>query len=184
MISVEKYKINEIMGIIVVLLYYFVFTKKENRSSYIDSKYWLGISPVLVKTVIPLQLLAAVGGLYWYYSVKKNPPKIGLLSYNIFNNKMYDLLVLLFLIGSIIWPLSLLQNNLIEKKTLNKSLICCMGLFIAAIAGILAQAGSFEANNISPLALLGITLFNTTVVLNDGIGWCARLLYQTIYKNK
>ena len=29
MISVEKYKINEIMGILVVLLYYFVFTKKE-----------------------------------------------------------------------------------------------------------------------------------------------------------
>tara|TARA_B100001769_G_scaffold108853_1_gene84640 strand:- start:819 stop:1112 length:294 start_codon:yes stop_codon:yes gene_type:complete len=97
---------------------------------------------------------------------------------------MCILVVLLFLIGSIIWPLSLLQNNLIEKKTLNKSLICCMGLFIAAIAGILAQAGSFEANNISPLALLGITLFNTTVVLNDGIVWCARLLYQTIYKNK
>ena len=73
-----------------------------------------------------------------------------------------------------------MQHELIENKTLLKSLLCCSGLFIAAISGILLQAGSFEANNITPLALAGITLFNTTVVLNDGIGWSARLLYQTI----
>ena len=81
------------------------------------------------------------------------------------------------------WPLSLLQPDLIEKKTLTKSLLCCLGLFIAAFAGLLAQAGSFEADNISPLAILGITFLNTTVILNDGIGWSARLLHQTLYKN-
>ena len=95
---------------------------------------------------------------------------------------MYHIIVFMFLFGSILWPLSLLQNNLLENKTLIKSLFSCLGLFIAAIAGILAQAGSFEANNISPMALLGISLFNMTVVLNDGVGWSARLLYQTIYK--
>jgi|TARA_B110000444_G_C18851718_1_gene606314 hypothetical protein len=182
MISIEKYKINELMGIIVVLLYYFVFTKKEFRSSYITSKFWLGISPSIVKMLIPLQILAAIGGLYWYFSMINNPPASGLLSYNLSNNKMYHIIVFMFLFGSILWPLSLLQNNLLENKTLIKSLFSCLGLFIAAIAGILAQAGSFEANNISPMALLGISLFNMTVVLNDGVGWSARLLYQTIYK--
>ena len=94
---------------------------------------------------------------------------------------MYDLLVLLFLFGSILWPLSLLQNKLIENKTIFKSLLSCFGLFIAAIAGILLQAGTFEANNISPSTIISITLFNTTIILSDGIGWCARLLYQTLY---
>ena len=183
MISIQKYKINELAGLSVILLYYYVFTKKEFKSSYLTSKFRLGTSPEIVKMLIPLQILAGIGGVYWYLSMKKNPPKKGLLSYNFLNNKMYDILVLLFLIGSILWPLSLLQPNLIEKKTLTKSLLCCVGLFIAAFAGLLAQAGSFEANNISPLALLGITLLNTTVILNDGIGWSARLLHQTLYKN-
>ena len=183
MISIQKYKINELAALTVILLYYYVFTKKEFRSFYLTSKFWLGTSPEIVKILVPLQILAGIGGVFWYLSMKKNPPKKGLLSYNFLNNKMYDILVLLFLIGSILWPLSLLQPNLIEKKTLTKSLLCCLGLFIAAFAGLLAQAGSFEANNISPLALLGITLLNTTVILNDGIGWSARLLHQTLYKN-
>jgi len=181
MISIAKYKINELTGLSVVLLYFYVFTKDEFRSFYLTSKFWLGISPDVVKIIVPLQILAGIGGIYWYLSMKNNPPKKGLLSYNFLNNKMYDILVLLFLIGSIIWPLSLLQPDLIEKKTITKSLLSCLGLFIAAFAGLLAQAGSFEADNISPLAVICITLLNTTVILNDGIGWTARLLHQTLY---
>ena len=178
--SIEKYKINEIAGFLVLVLYYYVFTKEENQSSYLNSKFWLGVNPNIVKLLIPFQILAGIGGVYWYQHIRKNKQTTGLLSYEIFNNKMSDVLVLVFLIGSILWPISLLQKDLLEKKTMTKSLICCSGLFMAAIAGIMLQAGSFESNNISGLALLGITLFNTTVVLNDGIGWCARLLYQTL----
>jgi len=175
MISIQKYKINEFAAITVLALYYYSF-----KNDYINSKFWLGIPQNVITALIPLQILAAVGGLIWYISIRENPPDIGLLSYNIFNNPVYDILVFFFLLGSILWPISLMQHELIENKTLLKSLLCCSGLFIAAISGILLQAGSFEANNITPLALAGITLFNTTVVLNDGIGWSARLLYQTI----
>ena len=157
MISIQKYKINEITFLLFILTAYYVFNKKENKSSYITSKFWLGTSPDIVKVLVPLQILAGIGGVFWYLSLLNNPPKKGLLSYNFLNNKMYDILVLLFLIGSIMWPLSLLQPDLIEKKTLTKSLLCCLGLFIAAFAGLLAQAGSFEADNISPLAILVIT---------------------------
>jgi len=133
--------------------------------------------------LISLQILAAIGILIWYKNIRDTPPNNVILSYKMLNNPMYEILVFLFLFGSILWPLSLLQNKLIEQKTMKKSLYCCSGLFIAAISGILLQAGSFEAYNISPESLLGITFFNTTIVLNDGIGWSARLLYQTLYDN-
>ena len=181
MISIEKYRINELLAITILILYFYVFKIKENQS-YFKSKYWLGISKNLIKSLIPLQILAAIGAIVWYTNIRNNPPDIGLLSYKLFNNPMYDLLVLLFLFGSILWPLSLLQNKLIENKTIFKSLLSCFGLFIAAIAGILLQAGTFEANNISPSTIISITLFNTTIILSDGIGWCARLLYQTLYQ--
>jgi hypothetical protein len=42
------------------------------------------------------------------------------------------------------------------------------------------QAGSYEGN-ISAAAIIGITLFNSTVVLGDGIGWSSRLIHQTMY---
>ena len=180
MISIKKYMINELAGITVLAVYYYIFNIKENQT-YFDSKYWLGISPNLIMALIPFQILAGIGAIIWYKSIRDNPPNIGLLNYRILNNPMYDILVFFFLFGSILWPLSLLQHKLIEQKTISKSLFCCFGLFIAAISGILLQAGSFEANNITPLALIGITLFNTTVVLNDGIGWSARLLYQTLH---
>ena len=180
MISIKKFMINEMLGITVLVLYFYVFSIKENQS-YFKSKYWLGVSPKNIKVLIPLQILAGMGILIWYKHIRNTPPNKGILSYTVLNNPMHDILVFFFLFGSILWPLSLLQNQLIEKKTIAKSLRCCSGLFIAAISGILLQAGSFEADNISPIALLGITLFNTTVVLNDGIGWSARLLWQTIY---
>ena len=173
---IKEYYINELLCIILMLLYYYVFVIK-NDQSYFNSKFWLNIPSNNIIILLFFQILAAIGILVWY----KNTQHIskGILSYELFNNKLYDILIFTFLIGSIFWALSLLQSKLIEEKTLFKSLISCSGLFIAAISGILLQAGSFEAN-IPPHALLGIIFFNTVIVLNDGIGWSARLLYQTL----
>tara|TARA_B100001287_G_C22669890_1_gene524750 strand:- start:468 stop:752 length:285 start_codon:yes stop_codon:yes gene_type:complete len=93
---------------------------------------------------------------------------------------MYEVLVLLLVIIAIMWPLTLLQKGILTNKTLYKTIICCSSLFICPFAGILMQAGSYEGN-ISALALLSITLFNTTVILTHGIGWSSRLIYQTLY---
>lgn len=183
MISIQKYKINEITFLLFILTVYYVFNKKENKSSYFTSKFWLTLSPEIVKMLIPLQILAAIGGVYWYISIKKNPPKKGLLSYNFLNNKMYDILVFLFLIGYIIWTLSLLQPKLIEKKTLIKSLVTTVPVFIVSIITILALIGTFEAKNISSFTLFCIMLLNINTVLIDAIVWNYILLKQTLYKN-
>jgi hypothetical protein len=40
-------------------------------------------------------------------------------------------------------------------------------------------AGTFEATNASPGAVVGILAFSATTVLADGVGWAARyLLHQ------
>lgn len=175
---IKEYYINELLSIILMLLYYYVFVIK-NDQSYFNSKFWLNIPSNNIIILLFFQILAAIGILVWYKNIKNTNISKGILSYELFNNKLYDILIFTFLIGSIFWALSLLQSKLIEEKTLFKSLISCSGLFIAAISGILLQAGSFEAN-IPPHALLGIIFFNTVIVLNDGIGWSARLLYQTL----
>jgi hypothetical protein len=183
MYSIQKYKINELLAISILIIYYYIFkVKGKKNDTYFNSKYWLGVSQNVIKYLIPLQIGAGIGGLIWYKYMRDNPPDKGFLSIMFLNNYMFDILVCIFLIGSILWPISLLQKNIIENKTLIKSLLCCSGLFIAALSGILMQAGSFECDNISPIALLGITIFNVTIILNDGIGWSSRLLYQTIHK--
>lgn len=183
MLSIKKYRINELAALTVLVLYFYIFKVKENQT-YFESKYWLGVSKNTIMGLIPLQILAGIGILIWYINIRKIAPDKGILSYTFLNNPMYDILIFFVLFGSILWPLSLLQNKLIEEKTMTKSLLCCSGLFIAGISGILLQAGSFEADNISPISLIGLTLFNTTVILNDSIGWCARLIYQTLYNKQ
>tara|TARA_Y100000389_G_scaffold193637_1_gene222620 strand:- start:11350 stop:11901 length:552 start_codon:yes stop_codon:yes gene_type:complete len=183
MISIQKYKINEITFLLFILTAYYVFNKKENKSYYITSKFWLGISPEIVKKISIIQIIGYIGGLYWYINIKNNPPYNGILNYTIFNNKIYDILVFLFLIGYILWTLSLLQPKLIEKKTLTKSLFSTVPVFIIAIITILALIGTFEATNISPFTLFCIMLLNINTVLIDSIGWNYILLKQTFYIN-
>lgn len=177
---IRKYYINEIISLIILASYYVVFSKNNDGGGYINSKFWLGVSENNVKALIPLQLAAAVGALIWVKTLRDQPAQKGLLSYKLWGESVFEIIILLFLVGSVIWPWSLLQPKLIESPTMTKTLICCTGLFIAAIAGIMAQAGSFEAD-IPWYALISITVFNLTVVLNDGVGWSARLIHQTLY---
>ncbi len=183
MISIQKYRLNEIAFFVLILTVYYVFNKKENKSSYITSKYWLGLSPEIVKKISLLQIIGYIGGGYWYFNIKKTPPNNGVLNYTVFNNKIYDILVLLFLIGYIAWTFCLLQPNLIEKKTLTKSLLTIVPVLIVAIVSILALIGTFEARNISLFTLFCILLLNIVTVLIDAIVWNYILLKQTFYIN-
>ena len=179
--SIKKYRINE-SAIIILLFCFFYFFKKENNLT-LESKYWLNISSNKILFLLILQILAIIGFIIWFINIRITPPDKGILSYNFLNNPMYDVLIFFILFGYILWILSLNLNDLIENKTIFKTLFCCIGLFIAAICGIIIQAGCFEADNISLISLIGITIFNITIVLNNGIGWCARLIYQTLYQN-
>ena len=179
--SIRKYRINE-LAIIILFICFFYFFKKESNLN-LQSKYLLNISSNNVLFLLILQVLGIIGFIIWFINIRITPPNKGILSYNFLDNPMYEVTVFFILFGYILWILSLNQTDLIENKTILKSLFCCIGLFIAAICGIIIQAGCFEADNISLLSLIGITIFNTTIVLNNGIGWNARLIYQTLYKN-
>jgi len=180
MINIRNNHINEIGALVLFATYYYVFSIDTNNESYVQSKYWLGLNIKSIYALIPLQIISAIGFVVWMISVRNNPPKKGLLSYKFLNNPMYEVLVLLLVVGAIMWPLTLLQNNILGNKTLFKTIICCFSLLICSVAGILMQAGSYEGN-ISAAAIIGITLFNSTVVLGDGIGWSSRLIHQTLY---
>ena len=169
---IRRYYLNEILAILLIVSYIIVF--KNDKQSYLESKFWLQMKQSSVKALIPLQLAAAVGALLWVKAVRDSPPRKGLLGYSFCGEPLFEILIAVFLVGCIVWPWSLWQPNLVEEPTLTKSVICISGLVVAAIAGVLAQAGSFQAD-IPWWALLGIILLNITVVLNDGIGWSARL---------
>ena len=179
--SIRKYRINE-LAIIILFICFFYFFKKESNLN-LQSKYLLNISSNNVLFLLILQVLGIIGFIIWFINIRITPPNKGILSYDFLDNPMYEVLIFFILFGYILWILSLNQTDLIENKSILKSLFSCIGLFIAAICGILIQAGCFEADNISLLSLIGITIFNTSIVLNNGIGWCARLIYQTLYQN-
>ena len=125
MINIRNNHINEIGALVLFAAYYYVFSIDTNNESYIQSKYWLGLNIKSIYALIPLQIISAIGFVVWMISVRNNPPKKGLLSYKFLNNPMYEVLVLLLVVGAIMWPLTLLQNNILGNKTLFKTIICC-----------------------------------------------------------
>ena len=123
MINIRNNHINEIGALVLFAAYYYVFSIDTNNESYIKSKYWLGLNIKSIYALIPLQIISAIGFVVWMISVRNNPPKKGLLSYKFLNNPMYEVLVLLLVIGAIMWPLTLLQNNILGNNLSNNLII-------------------------------------------------------------
>lgn len=174
---IKKFRINEILAIVLFISY---FKLPKDGKGYIGSKFWLGVSETNVITLIPFQILSAIGFVIWYYSIGKTLPDKGLLSLRLCNNPIHEVLTFLILVGSIGWSLSLFQKNFIENKTMFKTIVSFSSLLLVAICGVLIHIGCFQANNIKYYSIVGIILFNITVVLNDCIGWSGRLIDQTI----
>ena len=53
----------------------------------------------------------------------------------------------------------------------------CFNLVVAAIMAILMVAAAFE-DDMNPVGLYGVLAFATIVVLVDGVGWNAKLIYS------
>ena len=172
----ERYRIPEILGGLILISYYIKF---KDSGSYTTSKYWYGIKPNIVKFIIPIQLLSAIGGLYWVYQIRKNKPNSGLLTYKLFGESVSEILITVFTLASLLWPWTLPDPKNIK---LGNALFNTSALWVAATAAILAIAGTFENSNSSEYQILAIILFSITIVLVDGIGWSANLLYKAIHK--
>lgn len=166
-------------SIAVISSYIIVFGNEED--GYTTSRFWVGIPASTATSIIPLQLIAAIGFfMFTVYAlgIVAPSPTVGILSYQ--NGYVTTVLYAMFFIASTIWPFATL-SYLNEKKATSPSAVHLLGvvcpLLIAAISSILFTAGAFEAD-MHPVAVVGILLFSNVVVLADGVGWNAKLIWS------
>ena len=67
MINIKNNHINEIGALILSATYYYVFSIDTNNESYMDSKYWLGLKKETIRTLVPIQILSAIGFIVWSF---------------------------------------------------------------------------------------------------------------------
>ena len=160
-------------GILVLLSYYLVF--KDSKTSYLDSKYWLGQPKSVVKVFFILQLLAVIGFFLFMGTPKGwlfgDAPNGGILG----NKIVFAVVLAIFFISSASWAF-------LAKKGLNGSKIAAIGcvtsLIISAICAILFVAGAVEEDKSRWYVVLGTILFAITIVLSDGVAWNAKFIKQ------
>ena len=155
-------------GSLVLLAYVIVF--RNEKESYVKSRFWVGINESTATALIPLQLAAAIGYIVFilYASgVADKRPQRGILTY--LNGYSLTLSIWVFSIASILWPFST-QWYLDGSQTLHRALLPASSLILAAVAAIVMTAGAFEADLRWP-AILGIIAFSSVVVMADAVGW-------------
>ena len=145
-------------------------------NTYFDSPYWLGMKRNNAITVTVFQLFAAAGYTIWFVYLLYDPPTTGL-----FKSPVWRVVgISTFLVPSAAWPYSayalVLNPSSVPLAILSSSL-----LWIASFGVILMIAATFENDNSHPLALAGILLLGTVVILADGIGWSAIAIYSAIH---
>lgn len=146
-------------------------------SSYVASPYWLGLPRSSVLAVVVFQCFAAVGFVMWQLSLLVHPPTRGLLA----DRRWLVAETVLFLLPSVLWPFAahnMLNNN---TRSVSAALGACACLWLAALGLVLLVGGTFEDKRESPVALVGILLTSTVVVVADGAGWSALALYGALY---
>ena len=150
--------------------------------SYSESRLWLGIQKDIPKLLVYLQLAAAVSFVVLTVFIIKevnedlNWPKKGFWSYRLGIEAIY----FFFYAGACVWPLA--TYFYLENKSTFICVCTSLSLVVCAIACIFLVAGFFEADDISAWIVYPIIIFASVVVLADGIGWNARLIYQHINK--
>jgi hypothetical protein len=145
--------------------YYIVFFKlyKSTSKSYSTHEFWFGMNEKFVNILIYLQLLAAVGFIVSISSWIKEPPKGGIMG-----KKHYIFFTLLiFFIGSIIWPFAVFYK---------KPIIAVTSLIFVAISSILLLAGSIEEKNSRWYVILGLMCVCLVTVLGDSVLWNANYI--------
>lgn len=153
-----------VVGLLLSILLSYGIVFSGSGYSYINNPYWVGMDFTLIKTIIVLQIIAAVGfvvSLAWWF---RNDPKRGILS------ERYVLFILLsiFAISSAVWPWALKYNQ---------SVLVVCSLVITAITSVLLLAGSVEDQ--SPWWVsLGLLGFSTVTVLADGVMWNAAYITE------
>lgn len=170
--------ITTILSSLVIFSYYLTF--KDEKRSYLKSRFWLGLSQQNVKALIILQLIALFGAIIfftWFSGLWGKPPSEGLFVYR--DGKIAKYLIWTFLISSIFW--SYLANMSLQTNKSIWVILTVLVLCVAALSVIGLVAGAFENKDTPVLALVGILELAGVVVLTDAIGWNSLLISNHIY---
>lgn len=163
-------------GVAVLWSYYEVF--KSESSGYLDSRYWMGIPRKTTATILVLQICAAAGFITFFAFVIYNQSSDkGVVTKGILSRRQGHttwIVLLVFYAVSFCWPF-LTKWYLKEMNNVAKWLTA-VSLMLAAGCATLMVAGAFEAQ-MHPMAVLGVIMFATVVIIVDGIGWNAVMIF-------
>ena len=150
------------------------YAQLRDGGSYLSSKYWLGLPRGLVTATVVAQCAAAVGFIAFLVTMTRRPPGRGVL-----RRWGLPVTVTVFLFASLLWATCVSQALKHRSRVLGVATSVC--LVVAAVATIVMLAGVFESDMTGAdavVALVGITLLCTVVVLLDGVGWNARWIHR------
>ena len=169
------------MGFFVLLTYILVIGNithsfdLENPDSYFKSPWWVGITQENAIMITVFQGIAAISLVYWIWWVYSHNFKEGPFC----NQNIKNIVVYTFLLASLLWPFLAYPalKEYPKKTSTEKAILACIPLWISAIAMICGLAFTFESR--APiLPTLSIVMASIVVVLFDGIGWSASLIYH------
>ena len=154
------------LGLLVLVTYYICFTRLQEPSPYASHPMWFGMPKAYIYFCIVLQIAAAIGFIFLFIDLVRNPSTKGILSY--IDGYAPTMILATFLISSIVWPI---------VTTYKHKTGSVLSLVIAAMASLLLLAGVTEDRK--PLSVVIATvIFCIVTVLQDGVMWNANYLLQ------
>lgn len=151
------------------------FTLPGPSASYFDSPWWVGVPPATARALTAIQLPAGLGAVLWYRWAFGDDAAVGAHRHL---PRHRDWLVTTFLVASLLW--APLAYRALQLQTVGTAALAVASLATSALCSVLALAFTFETAP-PPLPTLSILALALVVVLVDGVGWSAALLYRTIY---
>lgn len=177
-IDVPALILAAIGGAAVLVAYYGVF--KDEKDSYVESRFWIGIHRSTATALVPFQVTAAFGYivfLLYASGVAGTRPQQGILTYG--GGCGLAASVTTFSLASVLWPILTKWYLDDGPLTLSRALLPASSLVLAAAAAVVMVAGAFEANLRWP-AIIGVLAFSSVVVMADGVGWQSKLLFKAV----
>ena len=154
----------------------FPLTDAPSHLTYNNSPYWLGMRREAIIAIIMLQVFAGVGFLMWFGWLAFDGAQRGILR----TPTARVVLMSVFLGASIAWPYATYFH--LSRPSLSRAIGSAACLWLAALAIIVAIGGTFEADA-PAYAVVGILLLGQVVVLADGVGWSAVVIWRQLYES-
>jgi hypothetical protein len=169
--SMEVLVVTMVLGLCVLVSYFYIFAVKL-YANYFTHPFWMGIPKSVVRILLPLQGLAALGFLVAIGSWIKNHPNGGVMGRN---PVALPLTIGVFLATATVWPVA------VYHKVHWLTVASLVGTAAASIAML---AGSIEEKDPRWWIVLGLVALSSVTVLGDGVLWNAKYVSALMYDPK